>query len=61
MVIALLYFGGGVALGVHSGEWMFWMGRGTPEENSMYSIPQIVSSTAAAAVSDMCVCVCVIC
>ena len=47
----LAFFCGGIPLAVHADEWRFWMGQGSAEDNAMYEIPRIVSSTSATAVS----------
>ena len=53
MIIGLAFFCGGIPLAVRSNDWRFWMGQGSAEDNAMYNIAGIVSSTSAAAVSDV--------
>ena len=52
VVTGLAFFCGGIPLAVHSNEWRFWLTQAeTPEENRMFNIGGITSTTSAAAVS----------
>ena len=53
-VTGLAFFCGGIPLAVHADEWRFWMGQAdSPEQNEMFNIGGIVSTTSAAAVSGV--------
>lgn len=51
VVTGLAFFCGGIPLAVHADDWRFWMRQGSAEDNAMYGIARIVSTTSAAAVS----------
>ena len=54
VVTGLAFFSGGVPLAVHANEWRYWMGQAdSPEQNAMFNIGGIVSTTSAAAVSGV--------